>query len=409
MSLREDALFIAQRAIDAARPGPAVCQALARHQDFLKAPGRLILISVGKAGWSMARSALEWARFDAGVIVTGYGCAQGALPGCTIIEAGHPIPDENSQRGAQAALEAVRDLTPDDRVLFLLSGGGSALFEKPLIPANELAALTDCLLRSGADIVEINTIRKRLSAVKGGKFAQACRPARLLALVLSDVLGDRLDMIASGPATADTSPTGEALRLAEKYHLPLSDRAHALLGVEPPRSLENVQSEIIGSVALLCTSAAETARSLGYEPFILTDCLNCEAREAGRFLGTMARTQSGRGKRAFIVGGETVVHVRGHGLGGRNQELALCAASALHGLNAALLSIGSDGRDGPTDAAGACVDGETLDKLRLLNIDIEAVLQDNDAYHALERAQALIKTGATGTNVNDLGVLLIGS
>ena len=408
MTLHDDALLIARRAIDAAMPDAAVRRALAAHRDFLNAPGRLILVAVGKAAWTMARAAWDEAAFDGGVIVTARGCAHGPVGNAAIIEAGHPIPDEMSILGAETALERVRGLTEHDRVLFLLSGGGSALFEKPLIAPDELARVTDCLLRSGADIVAINTIRKRLSAVKGGRFALACRPARVLSLVLSDVLGDPLDMIASGPAAPDTSTSREALALAGRYALPLSDAARACLARETPKALDNVESEIIGSVSLLCASAADTARALGYEPLLLTDRLDCEAREAGAFLAAMAKTHAGRGRRAFILGGETVVHVRGRGLGGRNQELALAAAGGLNGLNAALMSVGSDGRDGPTDAAGGCVDGASLERCRAAGVNIAAALADNDAYHALDRIGALIRTGPTGTNVGDLTVLLIG-
>ena len=408
MTLHDDALLIARRAIDAAMPDAAVRRALAAHRDFLNAPGRLILVAVGKAAWTMARAAWDKAAFDGGVIVTARGCAHGPVGNAAIIEAGHPIPDEMSILGAETVLERVRGLTEHDRVLFLLSGGGSALFEKPLIAPDELARVTDCLLRSGADIVAINTIRKRLSAVKGGRFALACRPARVLSLVLSDVLGDPLDMIASGPAAPDTSTSREALALAGRYALPLSDAARACLARETPKALDNVESEIIGSVSLLCASAADTARALGYEPLLLTDRLDCEAREAGAFLSAMAKTHAGRGRRAFILGGETVVHVRGRGLGGRNQELALAAAGGLNGLNAALMSVGSDGRDGPTDAAGGCVDGASLERCRAAGVNIAAALADNDAYHALDRIGALIRTGPTGTNVGDLTVLLIG-
>lgn len=408
MTLHDDALLIARRAIDAAMPDAAVRRALAAHRDFLDAPGRLILVAVGKAAWTMARAAWDEAVFDGGVIVTARGCAHGPVGNAAIIEAGHPIPDEMSILGAETALERVRGLTEHDRVLFLLSGGGSALFEKPLIAPDELARITEHLLRSGADIVAINTIRKRLSAVKGGRFALACRPARVLSLVLSDVLGDPLDMIASGPAAPDTSTSREALALAGRYALPLSDAARACLARETPKALDNVESEIIGSVSLLCASAADTARALGYEPLLLTDRLDCEAREAGAFLAAMAKTHAGRGRRAFILGGETVVHVRGRGLGGRNQELALAAAGGLNGLNAALMSVGSDGRDGPTDAAGGCVDGASLERCRAAGVDIAAALADNDAYHALDRIGALIRTGPTGTNVGDLTVLLIG-
>lgn len=299
-------------------------------------------------------------------------------------------------------------LRADDTVLFLLSGGGSALFEKPLLPAEELQAITQALLACGADIVEINTIRKRLSAVKGGRFALACAPAAVYSVVLSDILGDPLDMIASGPACPDSSTCAQAAAIAEKYRLALSPAAAALLRQETPKTLPNVTTKITGSVRELCRAAADACRAEGYEPVLLTDCLCCEAREAGSLLGSIARTHAGQGrKRAFIAGGETVVHLTGHGLGGRNQELALAAAPALAGLRGCcVFSVGSDGTDGPTDAAGGYTDGETLAALTAAGLDVPRALADNDAYHALQAVGGLIMTGPTGTNVNDVAVVL---
>ena len=294
-------------------------------------------------------------------------------------------------------------------MLFLLSGGGSALFEKPLLPGAELQDITGQLLASGADIVEMNTIRKRLSGVKGGRFAQACAPAQVFSIVLSDILGDPLDMIASGPAVPDTSTCAQALAIAEKYHLKLSGQAKALLAQETPKMLDNVTTRITGSVRELCTAAAAACRELGYEPVLLTDQLCCEAREAGSFLGSIVRTHAGQGKKlAYIAGGETVVHLTGKGLGGRNQELALAAAPAVAGLDAAVFSVGSDGTDGPTDAAGGYVDGDTLSALTAKGWNVFDTLQNNDAYHALKAVDGLIITGATGTNVNDAAVALVG-
>ena len=323
--------------------------------------------------------------------------------------AGHPVPDENSFAATEKALELVQGLTAEDTVLFLLSGGGSALFEKPLLPGTELQDITGQLLASGADIVEMNTIRKRLSGVKGGRFAQACAPAQVFSIVLSDILGDPLDMIASGPAVPDTSTCAQALAIAEKYHLKLSEQAKALLAQETPKMLDNVTTRITGSVRELCTAAAAACRELGYEPVLLTDQLCGEAREAGSFLGSIVRTHAGQGKKlAYIAGGETVVHLTGKGLGGRNQELALAAAPALAGLDAAVFSVGSDGTDGPTDAAGGYVDGDTLSALTAKGWNVFDTLQNNDAYHALKAVDGLIITGATGTNVNDAAVALVG-
>ena len=274
----------------------------------------------------------------------------------------------------------------------------------------ELQDITSQLLGIGADIVEINTIRKRLSAVKGGRFAQHCAPARVFSIILSDILGDPLDMIASGPACPDSSTCAQALAIAEKYGLKLSPQAMALLAQETPKALSNVTTRITGSVRELCAAAAEACRERGYEPVLLTDQLCCQAREAGSFLASVVRTHAADGKKlAFLAGGETVVRLTGSGKGGRNQELALAAAGGIAGIpGAAVFSVGSDGTDGPTDAAGGYVDFETAAELKKLGVDIHRVLENNDAYHALEKIGGLLITGPTGTNVNDVAVALMG-
>ena len=405
-TLRRDADAIIRSSLNAVLPDEAVRRAL---NAFAPKGGRVLLVAAGKAAWQMAHAAVEaLGRVDGGVVVTKYGHVKGEIPGVTCCEAGHPIPDENSFAATEKALALVQGLTAEDTVLFLLSGGGSALFERPLLPREELQDITSQLLASGADIVEMNTIRKRLSAVKGGRFAQACAPAEVFSIVLSDILGDPLDMIASGPAVPDTSTCAQALAIAEKYHLSLSEQAKTLLQQETPKALDNVTTRITGSVRELCTAAANACRELGYEPILLTDQLCCEAREAGSFLGSIVRTHTGHGKKlAYIAGGETVVHLTGRGLGGRNQELALAAAPAIAGLNAAVFSVGSDGTDGPTDAAGGYVDGETLAALAEKGWNVFDTLQHNDAYHALRAVEGLIMTGATGTNVNDVAVALL--
>ena len=405
-TLRRDADAIIRSSLNAVLPDEAVRRAL---KAFAPRGGRVLLVAAGKAAWQMAHAAVEaLGRVDCGVVVTKYGHVKGEIPGVTCCEAGHPVPDENSFAATEKALTLVQSLTAEDTVLFLLSGGGSALFERPLLPGEELQDITSQLLASGADIVEMNTIRKRLSAVKGGRFAQACAPAEVFSIVLSDILGDPLDMIASGPAVPDTSTCAQALAIAEKYHLNLSEQAKTLLQQETPKALDNVTTRITGSVRELCTAAANACRKLGYEPILLTDQLCCEAREAGSFLGSIVRTHTGHGKKlAYIAGGETVVHLTGRGLGGRNQELALAAAPAIAGRNAAVFSVGSDGTDGPTDAAGGYVDGETLAALAAKGWNVFDTLQHNDAYHALRDVEGLIMTGATGTNVNDVAVALL--
>ena len=405
--LRSHADAIVREAIAAVQPDAAVRRAL-EGKSF---QGRVLLVAAGKAAWQMAKAASDvlGSRIEKGVVVTKYDHVMGPIANFDCYEAGHPVPDENSFKGTQAALDLVDGLKPEDTVLFLLSGGGSALFEKPLIPAEELQDITGQLLASGADIVEINTIRKRLSQVKGGRFALFCSPAQVEAVILSDILGDPLDMIASGPACPDSSTNTDARRIAEKYQLKMSESARQLLKVETPKSLDNVHTQINGSVRELCAAAARVCTELGYEPILLTDQLCCQAREAGSFLASVLKTHASDGKAlAFIAGGETVVRLTGHGKGGRNQELALAAAAGISGLkNAAVFSVGSDGTDGPTDAAGGYTDGESCEELKARGISIDEVLADNDAYHALQKIGGLIMTGPTGTNVNDVAVALL--
>ncbi len=406
-TLRSHAEQIVRETIAAVKPDAAVRRAL-QHMDF---PGRVLLVAAGKAAWQMAKTASDYlgSRIENGVVVTKYGHVMGPIANFSCREAGHPVPDENSFRGTQAALDLVSDLTEKDTVLFLLSGGGSALFEKPLVSGAELQDITGQLLACGADIVEINTIRKRLSAVKGGRFAQLCRPAKVEAVVLSDILGDPLDMIASGPACPDSSTAEDARRIQKKYALRMSDDALKLLDAETPKALDNVHTQINGSVRELCSAAAEACRKLGYQPVLLTDRLCCQAREAGSFLASILQTHAGDGKSlAFIAGGETVVKLTGHGLGGRNQEIALAAAPGISGMpGAAVFSVGSDGTDGPTDAAGGYADGDTCRTLAGHGLSADRVLQENDAYHALRKTNGLIMTGPTGTNVNDVAVALL--
>ena len=405
--LRLDAEKIARGAIAAVSPEAAVRRALA-GRGF---SGKLYLVSVGKAGWKMAQVAASCLEqpIEKGIVVTKYGHVEQPIPGIACYEAGHPVPDENTFRATQAVLDMTADLSSEDTVLFLLSGGGSALFEKPLVEGQELQRITNQLLASGADIVEMNTIRKRLSAVKGGRFARWCAPAKVEAVVLSDILGDPLDMIASGPAAPDSSTCADALAIVKKYDLNLSGKALSLLRQETPKQLDNVSTQIIGSVRQLCRAAGRLAEELGYEPVLLTDHLDCEAKEAGAFLADILKTHARDGRKiAFIAGGETVVHLHGNGLGGRNQELALAAAAGIQGLsNVCVISVGSDGTDGPTDAAGGYVDGDTVRALTEQGMTVADVLAKNDAYHGLKAAGGLIVTGPTGTNVNDVAIALV--
>ena len=367
------------------------------------------LVAVGKAAWRMARAACDrlGQAIKQGIVITKYGHSQGSIGDMLIREAGHPLPDENSLAATREAVAMTEGLGDDDTVLLLLSGGGSALFEWPLIPFDEYRDICDRLVRSGLDITSINTVRKRLSRVKGGGFACSCGQARIEAIILSDVLGDRVDMIASGPVTQDISTAAEALDIIRRSGISLSPEAMACVGREMPTVGDRAHVRVTGSVRALCAAACAEARALGYDPMILTDALRCEAREAGSMLGSIARTLAGSGRRALIFGGETVVHCTGHGKGGRCQEIALAAADILDGAaGAAVFAFGSDGTDGPTDAAGGYADGATASELRKAGFDIANVLKDNDAYTALKACGGLIVTGPTGTNVNDCAVVL---
>ena len=349
-NMREDAQIIINKTIEAVMPEKAVLAALSKKK--VDSDGELYLIAIGKAAYSMASAAKKALgdKITGGIVITKYGHARENIGGLTIIEAGHPIPDENSIKGTQAVLDMTANLADNDEVLFLISGGGS---------------------------------------------------------------GDRLDFIASGPAYHDSSTTEEVLNVVKKYNLEFEPHIIEKLKIDTPKIIGNTESVVIGSVGILCREAANAARELGYEPFILCSTLSCEAREGGRFLAAVAKEiQSGVNDKftkpcAIIVGGETVVTVKGNGKGGRNQEFALAAADLIDGYSdTVIFSVGSDGTDGPTDAAGGIVDGDTKQNLLNKGIKISDVLNNNDSYNALKQINNLVITGATGTNVNDFAVLL---
>lgn len=409
--IREDAYKIIRMSINEVLPEKAVQKAL-ENKSFT---GSVIVIAIGKAAWNMANAAKEslGSKIVKGLVVTKYEHSRGPIEGFEIIEAGHPIPDENSVIGAARALEMVKGLSSGDEVIFLISGGGSSIFEKPAhgITLEDIMDITNQLLSSGADIVEINTIRKHLSDVKGGRFAEQCLPAKVFSIVLSDVIGDRLDSIASGPAYPDSSTSAEALEIINKYKLKVKPNVIDTIKIETPKEITNTTTVITGSVTALCEAALKNAEILGYEVNLLTTTLDCEAKEAGKFLAAIAREANRNPKQkkpcAWIAGGETVVKIIGSGKGGRNQELALAAAIGIDGWkNTVIFSVGSDGTDGPTDAAGGMVDGETVRRIKSKNASPYQLLENNDSYHALSLSGDLIKTGSTGTNVNDLMMIL---
>lgn len=410
--LRSDAENIYTGAISACLPESAVVEAM---RDFSLPKGKLILVAIGKAAYKMAKKAYETVtcklcgKIDAGVIITKYDHSEGEIGSLEIYEAGHPVPDLNGIRATERALSLTENLTEDDKVLFLISGGGSALFESPFCSFDELKSLTEQLLASGAGINEINAVRKHLSKVKGGRFAEHIYPAKFFSIVLSDVIGDRLDTIASGPTAPDSSTVEEVEKILLKYGIRLSDSARKALMRETPKSITNGEHRIGGSVCELCRHTANICRSLGYEPEIITDTEVGIAREVGAKLARLATEKVDTDRSlALIIGGETVVKIRGNGLGGRNQEIALSASLNIAGVdNVAIFSVGSDGTDGPTDAAGGYVDGESYEKMTRAGINPVDFLENNDSYNALGAIDGLIFTGPTGTNVNDVSVALI--
>lgn len=389
-------------------------KAVKRYLSDARLKDEIILVGIGKAAWTMAKAASEdlKERIVSGVIVTKYGHSRGPISGIEIFEAGHPLPDDNTLKATERILEITLKAGGDQTILFLVSGGGSALFEKPAygLSLKDISDITSGLLLGGANITELNTVRKHLSSVKGGRFATHCMSTEIFQITLSDVLGDSPDMIASGPAAPDHSTSDEALAIIKKYEIPLSPVLESALRSETPKSLDNVSFEIAGNVAGLCMAAKITAEKRGYISEIVTEKLEGEARLAGSMAAERALYESGRSgkaKKCLIWGGETTVTVKGNGKGGRSQELALAAAEKISGSqNIVILSAGSDGTDGPTDAAGGIVDGLTWGKIGTAGRDPVEMLDNNDSYNALEVAGALFKTGPTGTNVNDLVIVL---
>lgn len=404
--MHEDARKIIKQTIADVMPDRAVRNSL----NELQLNGNIYIIAIGKAAWVMAQTASAFLndKVKMGLIVTKYGHSRGPLKMFEIIEAGHPTPDENSIRGAKRMLEILESLEQKDIVLFLLSGGGSSLVELPMdgLDLEDIQTVTRKLLFCGADITEMNLIRKKLSAIKGGKLSGHLRGHKAYAIILSDIISDNNDMIASGITYPDLSTVKDVEKILKKYQIRFDRKVMSVLEKSDSYRNVSVENHVVGSVTELCKAAAEHAWELGYIPHIVTTAMDCEAREAGRWMASMAEGTYPR-PFAMIAGGETVVKVTGKGMGGRNQEIALSAAMELKGKeNVLLFSLGSDGTDGPTDAAGGMVDGHTAGQLEALGINIEQVLADNDSYHALKKVDGLIITGATGTNVNDVTVLL---
>ncbi len=434
-----DAIRVA--AVEAVEPGRAVTRFLSRDRDLLRAGDALVplaggasvrLVAAGKAAAAMAEATATvlGERLERGVLVTKHGHLGGRAlpPSIAVFEAGHPVPDDAGREGVAAVEELLAGRRAGDVVVVLLSGGASALLADPAEPLSlaDLQATTGLLLRSGAAIGELNAVRKHLSRLKGGQLARLGAPATVVALILSDVVGDPLDVIASGPTAPDPTSFADAWDVVERRGLagalPEAVRRRLRDGVEgrlhdTPKPgdplFDRVRNIVVGSNRLAARAAAAAARALGYETLLLSTFVEGEAREFARVAvalgrGVLAHGDPVAAPACLVLGGETTVTVRGNGRGGRNQELALAAALALEGLEGvSVMALATDGSDGPTDSSGAVADGTTASAIRAAGIDPAAALLDNDAYPALDAAGAQLRTGPTGTNVNDLTVVLV--
>ncbi len=415
-------------ALAAVDPFDAVQLELARARAFYRAGDftRLFVAGFGKAAWRMAE-ACERVLGDlitAGVIVTKYGHAPTPNPLQKISnhEAAHPVPDQNGLTATRAIVELVGGADARTLLLCLISGGGSALLVAPHegVTLSEKQGVTNLLLKSGATINELNAVRKHLSTVKGGRLAEIAHPASTISLIVSDVVGDWLDVIASGPTAPDPTTYDDALAVLEKYEL-TREAPRAVLSLlelgsrgaipETPKPesgvFGNVQNIIVASNSLALLAARKKAEELGFHPFMISSTLQGEAHEAALLLANRARGADFTRPACLLSGGETTVAVKGTGTGGRNTELALAFALEIEGLDGiTLLSAGTDGTDGPTDAAGAVVDGRTITRARSMGLDAAAYLNNNDSHTFFRKTDELLVTGPTGTNVMDIQIIL---
>lgn len=418
MHLRRQALRIFKAALRAADPVEAVLRHVRRENETLiagrkrydlKSFDNIYVIGAGKASVGMAAAVerLVGARITGGCINTNSG---GKLKRIEVRECGHPVPDRRGVAGAKRIAQIASEAGADDLVVCLISGGASALLPLPApgITLAQKQKITRLLLECGATIHEINCVRKHLSAIKGGKLARMAYPANLLTLILSDVIGDNLDAIGSGPTVPDPTTLADARAICGKYGIEVEFPEDA----ETPKKFR-ISVVMVGSNALAVEAAAEEAKQLGYNTLILSTYIQGEAREVARVHSAIAKDIRATGRplkvpACVISGGETTVTIRGKGLGGRNQEFALAAAIALEGArDTVILSGGTDGIDGPTDAAGAIADGTTIARAAALGRDATVDLANNDSYHYFESLGDLIKTGPTGTNVADVQVILV--
>lgn len=438
-SRRKSIAAIQAAALAAVAPDAAVKRQFYLEGDVLRAGGRfypladydrIFVVGGGKAGAPMAAAveAVLGERITAGAVNVKHGYTLAAADQklasrIQIVEAGHPVPDEAGRQGAEHITQMLTGLGERDLVLVLISGGGSALLTLPSpgISLSDVQTLTGILLRCGATINEINTVRKHISQIKGGQLARLAYPATVVALILSDVVGNPLDVIASGPTVPDPTTFAEAWAVLERYGIvdeipdSIVSRLQAGLAGQVPETpkasdpvFTRVQNVIVGSNEIAAQAAVDEAREQGFSALLLSTYIEGEAREVARVFAGIAKGMVRHGwplkpPACLVAGGETTVTIRGKGKGGRNQELALAAALAIDGWqNVAVVGLATDGTDGPTDAAGAIAWGDTVTRARARGLDAAAYLANNDAYHFFQTLGDLIITGPTNTNVNDL-------
>lgn len=437
--LRHDACIILVSALKAVDPKESILNALTLDGDILSFKGgsidlssvsRIFVVGGGKAGGLMTRAIEKMLgnRITGGLVNVIKGTERAVKSNkVELWGASHPIPCKEGEKGIDRMLDMTNGLTKKDLVITLISGGGSALMPYPAsgLSLSDIQDTTNLLLMAGSDINELNAVRKHLSGFKGGQFARHVAPAMMLTLILSDVIGDPLDTIASGPTAPDDSTFIQARDVIDKYDLfdqlpagvieRINSGLNGLVPETPKRNdpiFDGVHNLVIANNFKAAQSANETAEGLGYNSLILSTYIEGEAKDVGMVFAGIAREEHSRGlpiqkPAAIIIGGETTVTVNGEGKGGRNQEVALGAIRKMKGLNAVLATLGTDGIDGPTDASGAIVDGKSLDRAILFGLEPDSYLKENDAYNFFNTMNDLIFSGPTGTNVNDLSVILV--
>lgn len=437
--LRKDVREIFQSGLKAADSRKAVLDCLRLSGDILSIGARkydlsevnrLLVVGAGKASAQMASAVEEVLRdrIAEGIVVTKRGYLS-QLTRIRLVEAGHPLPDEAGVKGGEQIMGLLSGVGERDMVLCLISGGGSALLVAPVpgISLEDKRKTTELLLRCGARIEEINAVRKHLSQLKGGRLARIAWPAKVVSLILSDVVGDPLESIASGPTYPDSTTFEDCIRILKRYEiydeLPVSVKEHLQAGLrgekeESPKPgdplFQRVQNIIIGNNLKSLLAAEAKAKELGYNTLILSSSIQGETREVARVHAAVAKEILNSGNpvkppACIISGGETTVTVKGGGLGGRNQEFVLAAAIEIDGLRGVVvLSGGTDGTDGPTDAAGAIADGDTAKRAQQMGLSPQDYLADNDSYHFFQKLGDLLITGPTNTNVMDLRLILVG-